>query len=178
MVKYYSTEMGNRVCSQAIQVHGGVGYMREFNVERFYRDIRVTNIYEGTSQLQVVAAIGKLLGHSLDPLLAEWQAVKVDPALEAEKNALKEATELYQKAVDHLKGQNRDLIDFYAGNLVDMAVWIACSWLILRDAGILPRKKNLARAYLADVLPKIRVAGATVLESSTAALEAKALLQE
>ncbi|HEX7588574.1 MAG TPA: acyl-CoA dehydrogenase family protein, partial [Anaerolineae bacterium] len=60
--KYYATEMGNRVCYQAMQVHGGVGYMREFNVERHYRDIRVTNIYEGTSQLQVVAAIGKLLG--------------------------------------------------------------------------------------------------------------------
>jgi alkylation response protein AidB-like acyl-CoA dehydrogenase len=178
MVKYYSTEMGNRICSQAIQVHGGVGYMREFNVERHYRDIRVTNIYEGTSQLQVVAAIGKLLGHSLDPLLTEWQATEVDPALEAEKNALKEATALYQKAVDHLKEQERDIIDFYAGNLVDMAVWITCSWLVLRDTGILPRKKDLARAYLADVLPKVRVTGATVLESSTAALEAKALLQD
>jgi len=41
-----------------MQVHGGVGYMREFNIERLFRDVRITNIYEGTSQLQVVAAIG------------------------------------------------------------------------------------------------------------------------
>jgi len=52
LTKFYNTEMGNRVCYQAMQVHGGVGFMREFNIERHYRDVRVTNIYEGTSQLQ------------------------------------------------------------------------------------------------------------------------------
>jgi alkylation response protein AidB-like acyl-CoA dehydrogenase len=77
MVKYCSTEMGNRVCYQSMQVHGGVGYMREFNIERLFRDVRITNIYEGTSQLQVVAAIGKLLNRSLDPLLADWAAASI-----------------------------------------------------------------------------------------------------
>ena len=77
MVKYCSTEMGNRVCYQSMQVHGGVGYMREFNIERLFRDVRITNIYEGTSQLQVVAAIGKLLNRSLDPLLAEWAGRRI-----------------------------------------------------------------------------------------------------
>jgi alkylation response protein AidB-like acyl-CoA dehydrogenase len=72
LTKYYASEMGNRVCYQALQIHGGVGYMREFNVERHYRDVRVTNIYEGTSQLQIVAATGKLLGHTLDVLFDEW----------------------------------------------------------------------------------------------------------
>jgi alkylation response protein AidB-like acyl-CoA dehydrogenase len=76
MVKYCSTEMGNRVCYQSMQVHGGVGYMKEFNIERLFRDVRITNIYEGTSQLQVVAAIGKLLNRSLDPLFAEWEAAE------------------------------------------------------------------------------------------------------
>ena len=56
LTKYFATEMGNRVCYQAMQIHGGAGYMREFNVERHYRDVRVTSIYEGTSQLQIVAA--------------------------------------------------------------------------------------------------------------------------
>ncbi|MFN2243682.1 MAG: acyl-CoA dehydrogenase family protein, partial [Anaerolineae bacterium] len=62
LAKYHATEMGNRVCYQAMQVHGGTGYMREFNIERHYRDMRVTSIYEGTSQLQVVAATGPLMG--------------------------------------------------------------------------------------------------------------------
>jgi len=173
IVKYYSTEMGNRVCFKAVQIHGGVGYMREFQVERLMRDQRVTNIYEGTSQLQVVAATGKLLGHSLDPLLHAWMDLAVDPDLAGEKAALEESTEQYQKAVDHLKGQDRAVIDFYASDLVDMAAWIICSWLILRDAQILPYKKDLFRAYLADVLPKIRVAGEVVMKSSTAILDAK-----
>ena len=85
-------------------------------------------------------------------------------------------TEQFQKAVDHLKGQDRAVIDFYAGDLVDMAAWIICSWLILRDAQVLPHKKALFRAYLADVLPKIRVAGEVVMKSSTAVLDVKKTL--
>jgi alkylation response protein AidB-like acyl-CoA dehydrogenase len=173
IVKYYATEMGNRVCYQAVQIHGGVGYMREFQVERLMRDVRVTNIYEGTSQLQVVAATGKLLGHSLDPLLNVWMDLAVDSDLAEEKAALEESTEQFQKAVDHLKGQDRAVIDFYASDLVDMAAWIICSWLLLQDSRILPHKKDLFRAYTADVLPKIRVAGEVVLKSSTAVLDVK-----
>ncbi|MBN1440286.1 MAG: acyl-CoA dehydrogenase family protein [Anaerolineales bacterium] len=173
IVKYYATEMGNRVCFQAVQIHGGVGYMREFKVERLMRDQRVTNIYEGTSQLQVVAATGKLLGHALDPLLHEWMDFAADSELAEERTALEESTALFQKAVDHLKGQDRAVIDFYAGDLVDMAAWTVCSWLLLRDAGLRPHKADLYRAYLADVLPKLRVAGEVVLKSSTTILQTK-----
>ena len=98
LVKYYATEMGNRVCYKAMQVHGGVGYMREFNVERHYRDIRVTNIYEGTSQLQIVAAIGKLLGRALDPLLDEWIAREDYRGAGTRESSVVEATDLLRQA--------------------------------------------------------------------------------
>jgi alkylation response protein AidB-like acyl-CoA dehydrogenase len=173
MVKYYSTEMGNRVCSQAIQIHGGVGYMREFNVERLFRDVRVTNIYEGTSQLQVVAAIGKLLSHSLDPLLQEWQAAEYGADMAPEKKILDSLTALFVKAADHLKAQERDLIDYYACDLVDLACWLTCSWLLLRDASIREGKKPLVRTYIAQILPKARVAGETVLASDLAPIQAR-----
>ena len=125
MVKYCSTEMGNRVCYQAMQIHGGVGYMKEFNIERLFRDVRITNIYEGTSQLQVVAAIGKLLNRSLDPLLAEWSAAEYPADMAAEKATLVELTATFQKAVDALKAQpERDRVDYYACDLVDTAVWL------------------------------------------------------
>jgi hypothetical protein len=129
MVKYCATEMGNRVCSQAMQVHGGVGYIREFNIERLFRDVRVTNIYEGTSQLQVVAAIGKLLNHSLDPLLAEWQAAEYPADMAAEKALLDELTGLFGRAVGGLKAiPERDRVDYYAVDLVETAIWVV-SWL-------------------------------------------------
>jgi alkylation response protein AidB-like acyl-CoA dehydrogenase len=177
MVKYCSTEMGNRVCYQSMQVHGGVGYMREFNIERLFRDVRITNIYEGTSQLQVVAAIGKLLNRSLDPLLAEWQAAEYPADMAAEKAILVECTALFQKAVDALKAQpERDRVDYYACDLVDIAVWLTCGWLLLRDANVLETKKPVARTYVASIVPRIHAAAEVVVASNPVPLEAISVL--
>jgi hypothetical protein len=164
LTKYYATEMGNRVCFQAVQVHGGVGYMREFNVERHYRDIRVTNIYEGTSQLQIVAATGKLLGHALDELLDEWAAQDYGPELAPLKGQVEEATALFHRCTDHLRECDRDVIDYYASDLTDMAVVVINSWLMLRAARLAPegKKPAMARVYLAEHLPRVQSAGAAI----------------
>ena len=61
MVKYFCTEMAGKVADMAIQVHGGMGYMRDFPVERFYRDLRLTRIYEGTSEIQKIVIARQLL---------------------------------------------------------------------------------------------------------------------
>jgi len=173
MVKYCSTEMGNRVCYQAMQVHGGVGYMKEFNIERLFRDVRITNIYEGTSQLQVVAAIGKVLNRSLDPLLNEWQAAEYSADMAPEKATLIDLTATFQKAVDALKAQDdRSKVDYYACDLVDQAVWLVCSWLLLRDTNVLESKKSVARTYIASIAPRLRAAAGVVTESNGAPLEA------
>jgi hypothetical protein len=173
MVKYCSTEMGNRVCYQSMQVHGGVGYMREFNIERLFRDVRITNIYEGTSQLQVVAAIGKLLNRSLDPLFAEWAEAEYPADMAAEKATLVELTGVYQRAVDALKAQpERDKVDYYACDLVDAAIWLTCSWLLLRDTNLLEWKKSIARSYIASIAPRLRAAAGIVTESNAVPLEA------
>jgi hypothetical protein len=157
LAKYHATEMGNRVCYQAMQVHGGTGYMREFNVERHFRDVRVTNIYEGTSQLQIVAATGPLLGHALDGLLANWAAEDYGSELEDLKGRLEEATALFNRSIDHLKEQDdRMLIDYYAPDLVDMSIYVLTGWLTLRDARASERKRSLARAYLNEALASFR----------------------
>ena len=177
MWKYCATEMGNRVCYQSMQVHGGVGYMREFNVERLYRDVRITNIYEGTSQLQVVAAIGKLLNRTLDPLLAEWAAGSYPDDMATEKAALVEANALFGRAVESLKAQeSRDRVDYYACDLVDMAVWLTNSWLVLRDTNALESKKPIARMYIANVLPRFEASAEVVLAANSVPLEAAAAL--
>ena len=162
LAKYYATEMANRVCNQALQVHGGVGYMREFNVERHYRDARITNIYEGTSQLQVVAAIGKLLGHALDGLFAEWAAQDYGD-LNPQKEQLTAAGEQLHRAAEFLKTQEQPVIDYYAADLVDMAAYLLNAWLLMRDALVSERKAAVARAYIAEHLPKIHMAGETIL---------------
>ena len=177
MVKYCATEMGNRVCSQAMQVHGGVGYIREFNIERLFRDVRVTNIYEGTSQLQVVAAIGKLLNHSLDPLLAEWQAAEYPADMAAEKALLDELTGLFGRAVDGLKAMpERDRVDYYAVDLVEMAIGVVGGWLLLRDTTVAEGKKPVARTFVASLVPKARAASEVVLAANPVPLEAIPLL--
>lgn len=61
MAKYFASEMCNRVAYKAVQIHGGYGYMKEYKVERFYRDARITTLYEGTSQVQQMVISGNLL---------------------------------------------------------------------------------------------------------------------
>jgi alkylation response protein AidB-like acyl-CoA dehydrogenase len=195
LTKYYNTEMGNRVCYQAMQVHGGVGYMQEFNVERYYRDVRVTNIYEGTSQLQVVAALGKLLGHALDPLLGEWAAAarkfsaanlpQSDPTVAEDEPlgklyaSLVEANQLFIQAVDCLKSNVRDVIDYYAVDLVDMACYLANSWLLLKDASLSKadqQKREVARVYIVERLPEIHRAGEAIGTADASLLQVRETL--
>lgn len=173
LTKYYATEMGNRVCYKAMQIHGGVGYMREFNVERHFRDVRVTNIYEGTSQLQIVAATGKLLGHALDPLLDGWCAHDYGSELDPLKAPLAAATELFKRATDSLKERERDLIDYFASDLTDMAVTIVNSWLMLKDAQLSERKRDMARVYIAEHLPKVQSAGIAILSADSTMLQVR-----
>jgi acyl-CoA dehydrogenase len=61
MVKLFCTEMANRVADMAVQIHGGMGYMKDFPVERYYRDLRLTRIYEGTSEIQRMVIARQLL---------------------------------------------------------------------------------------------------------------------
>jgi alkylation response protein AidB-like acyl-CoA dehydrogenase len=157
MVKYQSSEAANRVCFQAMQVHGGAGYMREFNVERHFRDARVTNIYEGTSQMQVVAAMIGILGHALDHLLDDWTAQDYGEELSELKSRVEEATALFNRSIDHLKEEdNRALIDYYASDLVDIAVYVFNAWLVLQAARDSEQKRELARFYIGENMPKIR----------------------
>jgi alkylation response protein AidB-like acyl-CoA dehydrogenase len=174
LAKYHATEMGNRVCYQAMQVHGGTGYMREFNIERHYRDMRVTSIYEGTSQLQVVAATGPLMGHALDGLLEEWAGQDYGPELDGLKRQVVEATALLNRTIDHMKeADDRDLIDYYASDLSDLAVDVLTSWLVLRDARTAERKRELARIYIGDTLPKARGRVATLQALEPAPVQAR-----
>jgi hypothetical protein len=170
LIKYYASEMGNRVCFKAIQIHGGVGYMREFNVERHFRDVRVTNIYEGTSQLQIVAATGKLLGHALDGLLDEWAALDYGEAQSDLKARVVEQTEQYKRTVDVLKEKERPVIDYYASDLADIAVYLVNFWLMLQDGIVSERKRELARLYIDEHISQVEGSQQVILNSGNVSL--------
>jgi len=170
LTKYYASEMGNRVCFKAMQVHGGVGYMREFNVERHFRDVRVTNIYEGTSQLQIVASTGKLLGHALDALLDEWASLDYGMEQSDLKGSLIEVTEQFKQATDVLKEKEREVIDYYASDLADMAVYLVNFWLVLQDGLVSERKRELARLYIIEHLSQVEGSRQAILNSGNTPL--------
>ena len=191
--KYYATEMGNRVCYKGMQVHGGVGYMREFNAERHYRDVRITNIYEGTSQLQVVAAIGKMMGRGLDVLFDTWAALSLPEGLSALKTRLVNTTELFKKCCDTLHGAERDAVDYFGADLMDMAAALVGTWLLARDACVAKEadvaktlggvndaakvnetsKTALVQAFAAEHLPKAEGSGAAILALDMSGIAAR-----
>ena len=62
MAKLFTSEAANRAATQAVQIHGGAGYCKDFSVERYYRDAKVTEIYEGTSEIQRLVIAREVLG--------------------------------------------------------------------------------------------------------------------
>jgi 3-(methylthio)propanoyl-CoA dehydrogenase len=131
--------------------------MREFDVERHFRDVRVTNIYEGTSQLQIVAATSGLMGHALDDLLNDWAAQDYGSEMAGLKARMEEATALFNRSIDHMKEQDdRSIIDYYAADLADLAVYVLTGWLALREGRSMERKRELARVYVGETMPKVR----------------------
>ena len=135
LVKGITSEYCNQNAYDAIQIHGGSGFMKDYAVERIYRDARITSIYEGTTQLQVVAAIrGVTTGGYLKQMHA-YEKVELRPELEKFRRILISLTQDYEEAVDRVisVGDN-EYIDFHARRLVEMAGYIIMSYLLVIDS--------------------------------------------
>ena len=134
--KGLGSEFCNQLAYDAIQIHGGSGFMKDYTVERLYRDARITSIYEGTTQLQVVAAIrGVTTGAYLNKI-REYQNEAVSPDLEKLKSILISLTDEYEEAVKKFEDdkQDKEWLDFHARRLVEMAGYIIMSYLLLLDS--------------------------------------------
>ncbi|MFC1491370.1 acyl-CoA dehydrogenase family protein [Nitrospinota bacterium] len=148
--KFTSTEMANKVAYDALQIHGGVGYMKDFHIERLYRDARITNIYEGTTQLQVVAAIGAIVSG-----LFQEQAEKVRemdvPTLTGAKGQIAEHLERMNALVDRVKErEGKDFLDYAANYIVEMASIIYRLYLFLPIAERYEEKRELFEFFLME----------------------------
>ncbi|MBD5314546.1 MAG: acyl-CoA dehydrogenase family protein [Duncaniella sp.] len=144
--------MGSEYCNQnaydCIQIHGGSGFMKDYACERLYRDARITSIYEGTTQLQVVAAIRHVTTGTYLNLINEYNAEEVKPELQALKSRLEAMTERYAKAVETVTAVDDSAYgDFMARRLVEMAGCIVMSYLLLLDANRNDSFKRSAEVY-------------------------------
>lgn len=150
MLKMMSSEYSNQNAYDAIQVHGGSGFMKEYPVERLYRDARITTIYEGTSQLQVVAAIRYVTTGGYLNQIREYEQVEVRPEFQSLKDKLVEMTNQYEKACAMVADtHDNEYIDFHARRLVEMAAHIIMSYLLLLDAQRSDSFVQSAKIYVA-----------------------------
>ncbi len=135
MAKGLGSEYCNQNAYDCIQVHGGSGFMKDYACERLYRDARITSIYEGTTQLQVVAAIRHVTTGTYKALIDSYAAQDVKPELQGLKDNLVSMTEKYEKAVDAVTAVNEPAYtDFMARRMVEMAGSIVMGYLLLSDA--------------------------------------------
>ena len=135
MLKLMSSEYCNQICYDAIQVHGGTGYMKDFPVERMYRDARITSIYEGTSQLQVVAAIRAVINDTFSTFIETLENTEVTQEFEQIRNELIIMKTHYEQARKLVAAMNDDeMLDLHARRLVEMAAYIIMTYLLMFDA--------------------------------------------
>ena len=149
MSKYYSSEMSIRIANDAIQVLGGSGYMKDYPAERYLRDARITTIYEGTSQLQIVAAVRGVCSGSFEKRAEEFETLNyADEKLDALKAKLIDGKRQVLEAIKIVKERGNDYMDLYGRKLVDAAIVVLIGHLLLQQAMANDRKKLIARQYI------------------------------
>jgi len=178
MSKYFCSEMSNTVTYDAIQILGGSGYMRDYASERHARDARITTIYEGTSQLQVVAAVRGVCSGTLGKYLGELVALEYDAEVKDLLDQLVEGTEQLQAAIAFTKDKGNDYMDLYGRALTDVAIDLVVGYLfcgqastkVTLEVAVAPngasdnepaismkqRKAKIARRYVEKNAPKIK----------------------
>ncbi len=155
MCKALATEMANQVAYDAIQIHGGTGFMKDFNAERFYRDARITNIYEGTTQLQVVAAIGGVIQRDNDVRIQELASLDYTGKLARLRDTV---MKLHARQLEAVKfvAEKKDPAyhDLMARSLVEMETYIFVGLLLLRDAMKCEDRAAIAERFILDAVPE------------------------
>ncbi len=153
--KYLLSESANKIAYDSLQIHGGTGYMKEFSIERLFRDARITNIYEGTSQLQVVAASGGVINDVLGAYIESWDKLDYKGTLTHLLEHLREIRNMYNDCLKYVKEKkdagfqevaSKDLVEIYGSLYI--------GYLLLQDANKDSKKIFTARRFILDSLAK------------------------
>lgn len=148
--KGMTSEYANQTTYDAIQIHGGSGFMKDYTCERLYRDARITNIYEGTTQLQVVAAIRHVTSGTYLQRIKEYEEMPLTPELEALRRPLSKMTQMYKKLIEIVTSpKDNEFLDFNARRLVESAGHIIMGYLLLLGANDEPELfRRSAEVYI------------------------------
>lgn len=139
IAKGMNSEYANQNAYDCIQVHGGSGFIMEYKCQRLYRDARIFSIYEGTTQLQVVAAIRYITNGTYLTIMKEMIAKEVAEELKPLQIRIQKMIELYEQSLEYVKqSENQEVQDFLARRLYDMTADILMSLLIISDATAAP----------------------------------------
>ena len=182
MSKYYASEMCVRVADTALQVLGGSGYMKDYPAERYLRDARITTIYEGTSQLQIVAAVRGVCSGAFERRVTELEeTVCTDPLLSELKAKLVAGKESVLAAIAAVKARGTDFMDLMGRKIVDSAAAVLIGHFLLdqANAGNTPaheRKKRVVRRFIESELPKVCMNCELVASGDTSAVAEYELL--
>ncbi|MCK5078216.1 MAG: acyl-CoA dehydrogenase, partial [Calditrichia bacterium] len=177
--KAYATEIGNQVAYDGLQIHGGTGFMKEFNAERHYRDVRITNIYEGTTQLQVVAAIGGVVKGIAQNIIEEYENNFDFTTVDYYHKKVKKMFSNFEKAVQYIKNKaDLDYQNYHAQRLVEMATNVIISYLLMREAVKSERKKDILKFFLEFAMPETKMKYEVITDNTDSLLQNKDYILE
>ena len=169
LVKLFSSEYANQQAYDAIQIHGGSGFMKDYPCERLYRDARIMNIYEGTSQLQVVAAINAVTKGTFMEQIERYAAESYSEAMCPVVTKLKELTVKFSEMLARVEAGDKEVCgfkDFHARRLVETAGHIIITYLLARQAGESEEYVDSAKIFCKLAEGKISEAYTYVMNST------------
>jgi alkylation response protein AidB-like acyl-CoA dehydrogenase len=157
ITKFILTESSNKITYDALQIHGGAGYMKDFTIERLARDARITNIYEGTSQLQIVAAMGGVINDILADHFDEKMKKTYKGNLNKLADHLKEIREIFLDCLKYVQDKNDPAFqDVAAKELVELYSFLYIGFMVLDESEINRRKIFIANRYITNSLANAR----------------------
>ena len=169
LVKLFASEYANQLAYDAVQIHGGSGFMKDYPCERLYRDARIMNIYEGTSQLQVVAAINAVTKGTFLEQIKTYEAADYAPEMCAVKSKLTDLRVRFEEMVarvETLEKERSGYKDFHARRLVETAGHIIITYLLARQAGDSEEYADSAKIFCKLAEGKISEAYTYVMNST------------
>ena len=157
ITKYVLSESSNKMTYDSLQIHGGTGYMKEFHVEQLARDARITNIYEGTSQLQIVAASGGVINDVLSDAFAANEKREYKGGLTKLANHLKEIRQLFLASLKYVtEKKDTGFQEVASKDLVEMYSYLHVWYLLLDEAEVEPQKVFTANRYIVTSMANAR----------------------